>query len=45
MRVPSAIVPIAGSPDVNILVNHAHPDAHRLRIVDEQPFVFDVRLL
>lgn len=44
LRVPSAIVPVAGSPDLNIVVNHNHPDAPKLRIVGEEPFVLDPRL-
>jgi RES domain-containing protein len=44
LRVPSAIVPLAGSPDRNVLVNHGHPDAAALRIVGEEPFSLDPRL-
>ena len=45
LRVPSAIVPIAGCPDVNYLVNHRHPDAQRIRIANAAPFVLDTRLI
>lgn len=44
LRVPSAIVPIAGSPDVNLLVNHTHADSARITIRRQEPFVFDPRL-
>lgn len=36
--VPSAVVPIANSPDVNVLVNHTHPDAGKIKIAALQPF-------
>lgn len=44
LRVPSAIVPIAGSPDVNYVINHRHPDAARIKIVDMNAFELDARL-
>ena len=44
LRVPSAIVPIAASPDVNILVNPAHGDSVALTIVAAEPFTLDPRL-
>lgn len=44
LRVPSAIVPLRGSPDVNVLINHRHPDAAEIQIVAAEPFVLDVRL-
>jgi RES domain-containing protein len=44
LRVPSAIVPIANSPDVNILVNHTHPDAAAIKIISAEPFNLDPRL-
>ena len=44
LRVPSAIVPIAGSPDVNVLINHAHADSGRIIITRQEPFVLDPRL-
>jgi RES domain-containing protein len=44
LRVPSAIVPIAGSPDLNALINHAHPAAADIRIVGHEPFSLDPRL-
>lgn len=34
LRVPSAIVPIDGSPDMNVLINHRHSAAARITIVD-----------
>jgi RES domain-containing protein len=42
--VPSAIVPITSSPDVNVVINHRHPDTARIRILDAEPFALDVRL-
>ena len=42
--VPSVVVPIAGSDDRNILVNHRHPDAGRISIVRTERFEFDSRL-
>ncbi|WP_128290633.1 RES family NAD+ phosphorylase [Afifella aestuarii] len=44
LKVPSAIVPIEGSPDVNVLVNHRHPGASQIRVIGFEPFVLDVRL-
>lgn len=44
LKVPSAIVPIAKSPDVNVLINHRHPDSSAVKIVAADPFVFDPRL-
>ncbi len=44
LRVPSAIVPIAGSPDLNIVVNHRHPDAERIGVLQVELFVLDARL-
>lgn len=44
LRVPSAIVPSAGSPDRNVLVNHDHAEASAIRIVGSEPFTLDPRL-
>lgn len=44
LQVPSAIVPIDGSPDLNVLINHRHPDAAAITTVEVEPFVFDPRL-
>ncbi|MCD0415919.1 RES domain-containing protein [Rubrivivax sp. JA1024] len=44
LRMPSAIVPIEGSPDLNVLINHRHPDAERIRIAAIEPFALDPRL-
>lgn len=44
LRVPSAIVPVANSPDVNVLINHGHPAAAHIRIVGQEPFSLDPRL-
>ena len=40
LRVPSAVVP----GDVNVLLNPAHPDFARVRVLDPEPFRLDPRL-
>ncbi|MDI7861866.1 RES family NAD+ phosphorylase [Rhizobiaceae bacterium n13] len=45
IRVPSAIVALPGSPDLNLMINHRHPDAGRIAIAKLVPFRFDPRLL
>lgn len=45
LRIPSAIVPVGGSPDVNVVINHLHPDAASISIADTLPFVLDTRLI
>ncbi len=44
LRVPSALVPLDQSPDLNILINHHHPAAARISIVAVDLFVLDPRL-
>jgi RES domain-containing protein len=44
LRVPSAIVPLSDSPDVNVLVNHNHPASADIRIRGLEPFALDPRL-
>jgi RES domain-containing protein len=44
LRVPSAIVPLGGSPDVNVLINHHHPAVATIMLRTREPFVFDPRL-
>lgn len=44
LLVPSVIVPIAGSTDLNVLINHRHPAAAGIRIERVAPFELDVRL-
>ena len=44
LRVPSAIVPLDQSPDLNVLINHYHPAAARVSIVAVDPYVLDPRL-
>lgn len=44
LRVPSAIVSVDQSPDVNILINHTHKDAARISVISVEPFVLDPRL-
>ena len=42
--VPSAIVPLAESPDENAIINLRHPAAATIRIEQTQPFELDIRL-
>lgn len=44
LRVPSAIVPLEDSPDLNVLINHRHPEAARIILAASEPFVLDTRL-
>ena len=44
LRVPSAIVSLVRSPDLNVLINHTHPAALDIRLVGEEPFALDPRL-
>ena len=44
LRVPSAIVPLEGSPDLNVLINHAHSAAAAITIAAADTFTLDVRL-
>jgi RES domain-containing protein len=43
--VPSAILALPASPDVNFLISHNHPGAAEIRILNLYKFVFDPRLL
>lgn len=45
LLLPSVIAYFDGSPDVNALINHRHPDAARIVTDAIFPFVFDMRLL
>jgi RES domain-containing protein len=42
--VPSALMPIAAAPDRNVLVNHRHEAAARIRVVAAAAFSLDPRL-
>jgi RES domain-containing protein len=42
--VPSAIVPLEGSPDLNVLINHRHPAAAEIAIAATEPFMVDACL-
>ena len=44
LSVPSAVLPIAGVADRNLVISHEHPAASRLRIVRSVPFRMDRRL-
>ncbi len=44
LRVPSAIVPLEGSPDMNVLINHTHPGIGAIAIHSLTPFSLDPRL-
>lgn len=45
MTVPSAVLPLTDSPDLNILINHAHPDSIRIKVRSIEDFKLDSRLL
>ena len=45
LRVPSAVVPLEGSPDVNVVINHNHPDVAAIRVERLTPFSLDPRLV
>lgn len=42
--VPSAVIPLADIPDLNVLINHRAAGAGAIRIVQTSPFTFDPRL-
>ena len=44
IQVPSAIVPLPGSPDVDVLINHNHPATADIKIRTLEPFLLDLRL-
>lgn len=44
LRVPSAIVPLDGSPDQNVLINHRHPAVAQITMTAAEPFALDARL-
>jgi RES domain-containing protein len=44
LKVPSVIVPLANSPDLNVLINHAHADAASITIAEMTGFRLDPRL-
>jgi RES domain-containing protein len=44
LSVPSAIVPLEGSPDMNVVINHQHPAVTHIRTIGAEPFVLDARL-
>jgi RES domain-containing protein len=44
LQVPSAIVAVDGSPDLNLLINHRHPATAGISILAAEPFVLDPRL-
>lgn len=44
LQVPSVIVPLAGSPDQTVLINHRHPAAAAISILAAESFVLDPRL-
>jgi RES domain-containing protein len=44
LQVPSAVVPILGSPDLNVLINHTHGDVSQIVMVRVEPFALDLRL-
>jgi RES domain-containing protein len=44
LLVPSAIVPIEGAPDVNVVINPRHPEIRAMRIARSTAFSLDLRL-
>src|SRR6266700_5746598 len=44
LMVPSVIMPIAGAPERNVLINNRHAAAARITIVAISPFTLDPRL-
>ena len=44
LRVPSAIVPLEGSPDMNVVINHRHPATAAVAVAAAEPFAMDLRL-
>jgi len=44
LEVPSVIVPLADSPDKNVIINHSHPAAAEIRVRKREPFTLDQRL-
>jgi hypothetical protein len=45
LQVPSAIVPLDRSPDLNVVLNHRHSRAAEVRITEVVDFTLDLRLL
>lgn len=45
LRAPSVVVPLDGSPDVNVLINHRHRAVSDIAIIAAEPFALDARLL
>jgi RES domain-containing protein len=45
LRVPSVIVPLTGSPDLNVVINHTHPDVAAIRLQAMTRYVLDPRLI
>jgi RES domain-containing protein len=45
LSVPSVILPMQGIADRNLVINHEHPAANRLRILRAESFRLDQRLL
>jgi RES domain-containing protein len=45
LRVPSAIMPLPDSPDLNVLINHLHPAVSAIGLAAAEPFALDHRLL
>ena len=44
LRAPSVIVPLRGTPDVNVMINHRHSAVTAIRIAGSERFVLDTRL-
>ncbi len=44
LRVPSVIVLLDGSPDMNVSINHRHPAVTEITVISAKAFVLDTRL-
>ena len=45
LMVPSAIIPLPDSPDVNVMVSHTHPACAAITVRSMVPLILDPRLL
>ena len=45
LAVPSVLLPLKNTPDLNVVINNAHPDAARIRCIGVQDYRLDPRLL
>jgi len=45
LDVPSAVVPLDGAPDRNVVINHRHPETGSIALSRAETFLLDPRLL